>query len=145
MAGPTTYIVGNKENRRPLPSKPSPSIHSGSPAHGMVPPTFKVDLPTSVKLSLWKHPYRHTQNCVSKGALSLNKLMGKADHRRAMQRAVSPEPISTSSQLFKNREKGGNATKWWSATMVSSHKSGCVTGPYSCSGRTGGPQSCGRS
>lgn len=37
-------------------------IQAGTPVHGMMPPTFRVNLPFSVQL-LWKQPHRYNQRC----------------------------------------------------------------------------------
>lgn len=45
------------------------AVYSGSPAHEVVPLTFKSDLPSSAK-PFWKYPHRQTQGHVSMETLS---------------------------------------------------------------------------
>lgn len=47
----------------------SPFTQSRTPVSGIVLPTFRVDLPTSIQ-SLWKQPHKHTQRWISTGILN---------------------------------------------------------------------------
>lgn len=54
-------------------------IQAGPPAHGMVRPPFRVDLPFSVKHLLY-YPYMHIQRCASMMILNPVRMMIENNH-----------------------------------------------------------------
>lgn len=52
---------------------PTSFIQSRSPAHGMVPLTFQLGLPFSVK-PFWKHPHRHALEFMSLVTVNVDRL-----------------------------------------------------------------------
>lgn len=63
MGGSWSHCICNQGEKDELPNFVV-FIQSGTTAHGIMLPTFKVDLPTSDK-PIWKLAHRHMQSCVS--------------------------------------------------------------------------------